>query len=205
MFGDDTNKPVHYGRGRNNHLSYGKNVNLSHSFLLECWGSDCCAAFGNDTHLGKIHIVMAQGASISIGSRSSFEGLYATLYEGGQVRIGEDCMFSNNIQLWQTDTHPIFDMKTGKRINKCRTITIGDHVWMGANAILLGGANIGSGSIVGMSSITSGKIPSNVIVAGNPARIVRENVIWANDQLYLSEINTLSDCQDIVVTKFMEE
>ena len=196
MFGDDTNKPVHYGRGRNNRLCIGENANLYDSFLLEYYGSDCCMELGSNTHLGKIHIIIAQGAYFKIGSRSSFEGLYAVLYESGQITIGEDCMFSQNIQVWQTDTHPIFDRKTGKRINKSRNIIIGDHVWIGANATLLGGARIGSGSIVGMNGVTSSQFPPNVIIAGNPARVVREDVVWANDQLYLSDINTLSDCKD---------
>lgn len=199
IFGDDTRQPIHHGRGRNNRLHIGKNANLSNSFLLEYWGDDCTVDIGNNTHLGKVQIVAAQGACFQIGAGSSIQGLHAVLYEGGRIIIGEDCMFSHNVQLWQTDTHPIFDKKTGKRINKVRSITIGNHVWMGANAILLGGADIGSGSIVGMNSVSSSKIPSHVIIAGNPARIIRRDIVWADDQLYLSDITTIGDCRDPVL------
>lgn len=199
IFGDDTRQPIHHGTGRNNRLYIGKNANLSNSFLLEYWGDDCSVTLGDNTYFEKINIVAAQGACFQIGARSSVQGLHAVLYEGGRVIIGEDCMFSHNVQVWQTDTHPIFDEKTGKRINKARNITIGDHVWMGANATLLGGADIGSGSIVGMNSVTSSKVPSHVVIAGNPARVIRENVVWANDQLYLCDINTLHDCRDLAL------
>jgi len=201
IFGDDTRQPIYHGRGRNNRLHIGENANLSNSFLLEYWGDDCSVYIGSDTYFKKIHVVAAQGSSFKIGARSSAQDLHAVLYEGGSIIIGEDCMFSHNVQLWQTDTHPIFDRKTGKRINKGRNITIGDHVWMGANSTLLGGADIGSGSIVGMNSVTSSKIPSYVVIAGNPASIIRENVVWANDQLYLSVINALHDCRDRFVMK----
>ncbi len=205
IFGDDTNKPVHYGRGQNNRMRIGEGAVLDNSFLLEFYGSNCTVDFGDGTYLGQMHIIVAQGAIMRVGDRSSFRGLYTIIYEGGHITIGEDCMFSHNIQLWQTDTHPIFDKKTGKRINKSKNITIGDHVWIGTTVTLLGGADIGAGSIVGAHSVTSGRFPSNVIIAGNPAKVVKEDVIWANDQLYLSDINTFSDCSDGSVIRFLEK
>jgi len=199
VLGDDTRQSIHHGRGRNNRLLIGENTNLAHSLLLEFWGDDCSMDIGENSYFEKIHVVAAQGSCLKIGARSSAQDLHAVIYEGGRVIIGEDCMFSHNIQLWQTDTHPIFNRKTKNRINKGRNITIGDHVWLGANTTLLGGAEIGNGSIIGMNSVTSSKIPANAIAAGNPARIIRENVIWSKDQLYLSDINSMYDCRDLAV------
>jgi acetyltransferase-like isoleucine patch superfamily enzyme len=203
MFGDDTNKPVHYGRSHNNHFQIGENARLSGPFLLEFYGSDCRVDLGKEMYFGNMHVIIAQGACMSVGNGSTFEGLYAVIYEGGQVNIGQNCMFSHNIQLWQTDTHPIFSRKTGERLNKSRNITVGNHVWIGVNTILLGGADLGSGCVVGANSITSGTFPPNVIVAGNPARTINKDIVWANDQLYLSDINSIDDCSDKVAKALM--
>lgn len=53
-------------------------------------------------------------------------------------------------------------------------IRIADRVWIGAGAIVLGGVSIGKGAIVGAGSVVTRDVPDHVIVAGNPARVVRE-------------------------------
>jgi acetyltransferase-like isoleucine patch superfamily enzyme len=52
-------------------------------------------------------------------------------------------------------------------------ITIGDNVWIGDNSVILGPASIGSGAIVGANSVVRGIVPSNSIVAGSPARLIK--------------------------------
>ncbi|GAB4448228.1 MAG: hypothetical protein OHK0015_52820 [Chloroflexi bacterium OHK40] len=51
-------------------------------------------------------------------------------------------------------------------------IVIGDDAWIGARAVVLGGAQIGVGAIVGAGAVVDGPVPDYAIVAGNPARIV---------------------------------
>lgn len=58
-------------------------------------------------------------------------------------------------------------------------ITLGNHVWVGQGARILKGANIGSGSVVGMSAIvTRGDYPEAAVIVGNPAKVVRTNIRW---------------------------
>jgi acetyltransferase-like isoleucine patch superfamily enzyme len=51
------------------------------------------------------------------------------------------------------------------------SISIGANVWIGARAILLQGAHIGDGAVVGAASVVNTSVPPNSIIAGNPARI----------------------------------
>ena len=54
-----------------------------------------------------------------------------------------------------------------------KSITIKDDVWIGAGAIILGGITIGSGSTVGAGSFVTKSVPERVVVAGNPAKVIR--------------------------------
>lgn len=58
---------------------------------------------------------------------------------------------------------------------KCDTV-IGDNVFIGANSVIMPGVKISDNSIVGAGSVVTKDVPSNVVVAGNPARIIKENV-----------------------------
>ena len=53
-------------------------------------------------------------------------------------------------------------------------ITVGDHVWIGAGAIILPGVTIGDGSVVGAGSVVTNSIPPNCVAAGVPARVIKE-------------------------------
>lgn len=126
-------------------------------------------------------------ASVRVGDKSSViigQGVSATspvvisAVEGTTVSIGNDVMFATGNQVRSDDGHPIFDVKTGNRINFARDITIGDHVWLAWGATLLGGAVIGEGSVIGANSLVKGEIPNNVVAAGTPAKILRTDIAW---------------------------
>lgn len=95
------------------------------------------------------------------------------------LHIGKHVVFSYGIQIYTTDTHPIMDLD-GNIINNTKSkIVIADHVWVGANAVLLKGTQIATNSIVGHSAVvTKHFTDSNVIIAGNPAKIVKHNINW---------------------------
>lgn len=58
---------------------------------------------------------------------------------------------------------------------KKRPIIIGDGCFIGSNSIILKGTNLGKNCVVGAGSVVSGSFPDNVIIAGNPAKIIKEN------------------------------
>lgn len=125
---------------------------------------------------------MGKDSKILIGENLSVTGnMTVTVDDGATVHIGDDCLFAANVQLRAYDSHPIYDLRTGKRTNYSRSIRIGNRVWMGYDAAALGGAAVGDGSIVGFRSVvTAGsKIPMHSLAVGQPAKTVRHFVAWA--------------------------
>lgn len=72
-------------------------------------------------------------------------------------------------------------------------ITIGDDVWIGTNAIILGGVKVGQGAIIGAGAVVAKDIPSYAVVVGNPARVVKyrfsEDLIQKMLKIDFSKIN----------------
>lgn len=114
-----------------------------------------------------------------IGENLSCGGCMILFSENANITIGADCMFSDNIKIWNSDGgHTILD-KEGKCINHSRDISIGNHVWIGMDSTISKGAVIKDGSIVGQKTLVTGKFKeSNVILAGVPAQIIKKNIYW---------------------------
>jgi len=129
---------------------------------------------------GKWNINVSGGATVVIGAGSTCETTQIVA-QSSAVLIGEDCMFSFGVEIRTTDTHAIYDVDSGDRVNPDEQIYVGDHVWLGKQAIVLKGASIGSGSVVGARAVVSGVIPPLSVCVGVPARVVRSNAIWTRN------------------------
>lgn len=128
-------------------------------------------------------------------------GTYISASNRSLVTIGEDCYVSQEVKInsrasvtigknvligYQTmimdyDGHailPIDDLNNPNPEVKSKPIVIEDNVWIGARVIILKGITIGSGSIIGANSCIVSDVPPNTIVAGNPAKVMRENISW---------------------------
>ncbi|MGV6845617.1 MAG: acyltransferase [Lutibacter sp.] len=73
----------------------------------------------------------------------------------------------------------------------CESIIIGNHVWIGANVTILPGVKIGSNVIIGANSLINKNVPDNVIVAGNPFKIIKEKSAYQKD-IYSVKLNRKS-------------
>jgi DNA-binding HxlR family transcriptional regulator len=73
----------------------------------------------------------------------------------------------------------LVDAATGRRLNPARDVVIGDRVWVGYRAFVGKGSEIGSGSVVGAQSVVTGKVAPQTLVAGQPARLLREGIEWS--------------------------
>jgi acetyltransferase-like isoleucine patch superfamily enzyme len=96
------------------------------------------------------------------------------------IKIGNDCLFSWDVLLIDTDLHNITD-ETHEVINKPKQINIGDKVWIGCRSLILKGVDIPSGNIIAANStIHSTQLVENAIIGGNPTRTLKNNINWEN-------------------------
>lgn len=100
------------------------------------------------------------------------------------IQIGKDCMLGRKISISTTDFHSIIEIATGKRINPAKDVTIGNHVWIGADVAINKGVTIADNSIVGSNSVVTKRFEEpNIILIGMPAKKIREAVTWSRNKL----------------------
>ena len=123
--------------------------------------------------------------TITIGSGTTFTLLchFNAQENGARIDVGEDCMFSNKIIVRTSDSHPIYDMSSGKRINSPKPVVIGKHVWIAPDSKIMKGAIIGDGCIIGSNTMVSKHIPENSLAVGMPAKVVKEGIKWTREDI----------------------
>ena len=129
-----------------------------------------------------VFVVEDIGSQIAIGSQTTMTTPMIVCGEGGRIEIGEDCMVAMGTCIRNSDGHAIFDTTTGLRINQPTDVLIANHVWLGIRSLILKGATIGAGSIVGANSIVTGAIPAASLAVGSPARVIRQNIAWSRER-----------------------
>lgn len=109
--------------------------------------------------------------------------------EGTKICIGEDCMISSDIYMSTGDGHSVCD-KNGNRTNASKDIRIGNHVWVGTRVIIGKGFEVGDNSIIAAGSVCYSKScnrEENIIIGGNPARIVKRENNWLRNRIGRNE------------------
>jgi acetyltransferase-like isoleucine patch superfamily enzyme len=123
--------------------------------------------------------VQSRNAAVVIGDGTEAAPVRMDLVEPDvSLNIGRDCMISRGVEILCSDSHPLIDVASGRRLNPPKSVVIGEHVWLGAYTIVLKGATIGSHSVIGLRSTVSSKIPDGVIAVGSPAMVIRSGVTW---------------------------
>lgn len=101
------------------------------------------------------------------------------MFSSTNMIVGDDVLIGWDVQLRDSDGHKIYKMGQTQQMNSSVPVSIGNHVWIGANAKVLKGVNVPNGSIVAMGSIVTSSVKeSYTIVAGIPAKVVKRNIIW---------------------------
>ncbi len=177
------------------------NESISGVFTIMFYGRNNIVRIGRNSVMTNAQFICGNNGSIEIGDKTTIEGAAFHSSEA-RVVIGQDCMISMDVIVRNHDNHHIFDMRTNERINYNKDVVIGNHVWIGKDATLLSGCRIGDGSIVAENATTSSSFPSNVIVAGCPAKIIRESVCWSRDNTFFFNRNSLDECVDQNAKKY---
>lgn len=144
---------------------------------------NCYLKIGKDSMIEGRLIFDRTDASISIGDRVFFSG---TIVSATEIVLGDDVMISWGVTITDHNSHSLkFSERSQDVLNwrmgekdwsnvKMSPVKICDKVWIGFNSIILKGVTIGEGSIVGAGSVVTKSVPPWTIVAGNPARVIRE-------------------------------
>ena len=122
----------------------------------------------------EICFIDAIGGHVKIGTNTKFNrnvNLNASV--SGRIIIGRDCLVGPNVVM-RTAGHVFSDAKStiNAQGHKADNITIGNDVWIGANAIILPGVNIGDGCIVGAGAVVTKSFERGVIIGGVPASVI---------------------------------
>jgi maltose O-acetyltransferase len=112
------------------------------------------------------------GQNIQIGDHVYLNFL-CTIFDNNEVHIGHHVMIGPAVQIY-TAAHPLQAEARIQGWEVARPIVIEDNVWLGGAAILLPGVRIGRHAVVGAGAVVTRDVPANTVVAGNPARVIRE-------------------------------
>ncbi len=173
--------------GNNNVISIGKNFKCSGICKIVVVGSGNNVLLDDDiqvvTQLVIYNLDNSLNCTIKVGKGTSFYKTEISTYDHeSSVIIGEDCMFGYDTIVYNTDGHAIY--QEGKLINRANSLVCGNHVWCGWGSTILKNSKIADGCIVGKSAVVSGKFDNpHCIIAGIPARVVKENIIWKRDSV----------------------
>lgn len=192
--------------GHNNICFFGQGVKLQNS-KLNFNGDNSIVYFAGECEV-CIEVGLFNGCVFSMGKNCSMRNaLHIIISEWTNVCVGDDVMISLEFWCRTADPHLIYDSSSKKRINTSQSVYIGDHVWIGQEVMILKGTQIGSGSIIGAKSLVAGKkIKSNTIYAGNPAKLIREDVFYDRDCVHdwtveKTEQNARNDDLSYIYTK----
>jgi len=125
---------------------------------------------------GPVILHTWQGGRIEIGDHTGASSVVISSRSG--VKIGCHCNIGGNVRIFDHDFHSLDPQirREGEQDEDIATrpVTIGDDVFIGANSIILKGVTIGDRAIIGAGSVVTKDVPTDCIVAGNPAKLIRE-------------------------------
>ncbi|WP_073123612.1 sugar O-acetyltransferase [Reichenbachiella agariperforans] len=111
------------------------------------------------------------GYNIKLGEKV-FMNFNCCILDVMEVNIGNNVLFAPNVHVY-TASHPLDAKTRSKWLENAKPVTIGNDVWIGGGAIVCPGVTIGNRVVVGAGSVVTKDVPDDVLVAGNPAQVIR--------------------------------
>jgi maltose O-acetyltransferase len=138
---------------------------------------------GHDVHDDTAHIEspfhVDYGYNLKIG-RNFYANHGCTILDGNLITIGDNCLLAPHVVI-SAATHPLDGTLRAGGWELTAPVTIGDNVWIGANATINPGVTLGDNVVVGAGAVVTKSFPANVVVAGVPAVIIRQIPVVVDD------------------------
>ena len=155
-------------------VSFGRNFQTNGRLIIQGPGR---VVFGNDIkawcHAEKnVLITYTPDSSIRIGNGTRLNGAGIQAYT--PISIGPRCILGSTI-MFDSDFHPVDPQHRHDPSApvECAPISVGANVWIAGQSAVLKGVTIGDDSVVAFRAVVTKDVPPNVVVAGNPARVVK--------------------------------
>jgi len=112
------------------------------------------------------------GYNIKVGDKV-FMNYNCCILDVMEVEMGSNILVGPGVQIY-TATHPIEAKKRAEWLEYAKPISIGNDVWIAGGAIICPGVTIGNGVVIGAGAVVIKDVPENVLVGGNPAKIIKQ-------------------------------
>ena len=171
--------------GKNNIIRIGDFSRLIHC-TIQIYGNDNVISIGDYCTCNEAVFWLEDNCSrIQIGDHTRLSGsIQLSAIEGTEIRIGNDCLFSSDIDIRNGDSHSLVRNGTRERINPSEPVVIGDHVWVGKGVTILKGTIVPDNCVVGAASLLCKPYKTaNCVLAGVPAKEVKQDINWLNERI----------------------
>lgn len=111
------------------------------------------------------------GYNIHVGN-NFFANFDCVILDVCEVRIGDNCFIGPGAHVY-TATHPLDPVARSAGAKYGKPVTIGHNAWIGGRAVINPGVTIGDNVVIASGSIVTKDVPDNVVVGGNPAKIIK--------------------------------
>jgi len=111
------------------------------------------------------------GYNIHVGE-NFFANFDCVFLDVCKIRIGDNCFIAPGVHIY-TATHPLNAQERIAGVEYGKPVNIGDNVWIGGRSVINPGVNIGNNVVIASGSVVTKDVPDNVVVGGNPARILK--------------------------------